>query len=93
MFHRGDEVVVEQTATWRDPATGLPGEPQAVASAFLVRHGRVKRVTRYPDLATSLAAAGLDESTEVRPRTPGPVGPPPPSDRDPSAVLSPGGAS
>ena len=84
-FQRDDEVVVEQTATWRDPDTGHPGEPQAVASAFLVRDGRVQRVTRYPDLAMALAAAELDDSTEVRP--PRPVG------RDRSAVLSPGGAS
>ena len=83
-FQRDDEVVVEQTATWRDPDTGLPGAPQAVASAFLVRDGRVQRVTRYPDLSAALAA-GLDESTEVRP--PRPVG------RDRSAILSPGEAS
>ena len=50
-FHRGDEVVVEQRATWRSPDTGQGGDPQQIASISLVRGGRVPRVTRFRDLA------------------------------------------
>ena len=66
IFQRDGEVVVEQRATWRSPHTGRPGEPQLVASAFLVRDGRVQRLTRYQDLAAALQAVGLDASHEVR---------------------------
>lgn len=64
-FQRGDEVVVEQRAIWRLPETGETGEPQKVASSFLVRGGRVQRVMRYPDLGTALTVAELDESNAV----------------------------
>ena len=80
VFHRYDEVVVEQRATWRSPHTGRSGEPQLVASAFLVRDGRVQRLTRYQDLAAALQAIGLDASHEVRqPVSPGLPPPPPPN--------------
>ena len=67
LFHRDEAVVDEQRATWRDAATGQTGEPQTVASTFLVRDGRVRRVARYGDAGAALAAAGLEASDEVRP--------------------------
>ncbi len=65
-FQQGDAEVVTQRASWRSPDTGQFGDPQEVASAFWVRDGRVQRVIRYVDLSEALAAAGLDESHEVR---------------------------
>ena len=67
VFRRGQVVVVGQRATWNDPETGLTGEPQEVASEFLVEEGRVRRVERHADLGAALAAAGLGEADEVRP--------------------------
>lgn len=61
-FRRGDRVVVEQRAAWRDPATSAFGEPRVVATVFDIRDGLVDRIARHPDLATALAAAGLDAS-------------------------------
>ncbi len=68
IFGREGRVVVEQQVIWRDPETGQPGEPQIVASTFLVDAdtGRVCHIARYPDLATALAAADLDASDEIR---------------------------
>ena len=62
-FHRAETVVVEGAAQWGDAETG----GQTVGSIFVVRDGRVSRVMRYPDLASALLAAGLDESYETRP--------------------------
>ena len=62
-FHRAETVVVEGEAQWGDAETG----GQTVGSIFVVRDGRVSRVMRYPDLASALLAAGLDESYETRP--------------------------
>ena len=67
VFHLGEAVVVEQRVRWRDAATGQAGEPRTVASAFLVRSGRVRRVARYGDVGTALAATEMEESDEVRP--------------------------
>jgi len=54
-------VVVEQAATWRDGAAGVP-----VASRFLVDAGRVSRYVRHDDgLEPALAAAGLTAADEV----------------------------
>lgn len=41
------------------------GEPQAVASVFVVRQGEVARVVRYPDVASALEAAGLTSADAV----------------------------
>ncbi len=67
-FGREGRVVVEQRAIWRDPETGQPGEPQTVASTFLVDvdTGRVCHIARYGDLTTALATADLDASDEIR---------------------------
>ena len=65
VFHRGDVVVVEEAARWRDPTTGEWGEPSVVASSFLVGGGRVRRVVRFAKLAAVLASSGLDTRDEV----------------------------
>ena len=58
-FSEADTVVVEQEAEWQSAG---PGSCQMVASVFVVDDGLVTSVVRYPDLATALRAAGLDES-------------------------------
>lgn len=62
-------VVVEQDATWADPATGAERGRAVVASAFLVADGVITRFERHDDgLPSALAAAGLRESDEVSAR-------------------------
>ena len=59
-------VVVEQDATWADPATGAERGRAVVASEFLVADGVIARFRRHDDgLPAALAAAGLRESDEV----------------------------
>jgi hypothetical protein len=65
VFHRGDVVVVEEVARWRDPTTGAWGDPSVVASGFLVAGGLVRRVVRFEGLAAALASSGLDTRDEV----------------------------
>jgi ketosteroid isomerase-like protein len=60
----GTVVVVEQSARWR-AEDGSLGEPQAAASVFRVRDGRVSSVIRYSDLASALETAGLNKSDAV----------------------------
>ena len=55
-------VVVEQRARW----SLLAGE-RTLASAFVVRGGRVTRYERFDDLDTALAAVALSEDDEVIP--------------------------
>lgn len=64
-FHRDGSVVVEQRARWRGEDTGEAGAPIVVATAFRVRDGLVARLARFDDVAAALAAAGLDEATEL----------------------------
>ena len=62
-------VVVEQDATWVDPATGAERGRAVVAARFLVVDGVIARFQRHDDgLPTALAAAGLRESDEVTAR-------------------------
>ncbi len=69
MFQRqGDRmgaVVVEQDASWPLPGSSEPGEPQVVASVFVVSNGRVNRVARHPDLASALEAGDLTVADKV----------------------------
>lgn len=58
-YHRGDATVVEQVARWNDTATGQPGEPQTVYTAFQVRDGRISRILRFDSLDDALQASGL----------------------------------
>ena len=62
-FREADKVVVEQGAEWQ---SAKPGDRQTVASVFVVDGGLAKSVVRYPDLASALRAANLDESHETR---------------------------
>jgi DNA-binding MarR family transcriptional regulator len=64
-FRRGDLVVVEQRAAWRDPATDAFGDPMPAATVFRVTDGLIARVARHPDLATALAEAGLTEADDA----------------------------
>ncbi|MEX5718872.1 nuclear transport factor 2 family protein [Geodermatophilus maliterrae] len=68
-------VVVEQDATWADPATGAERGRAVVASRFTVAGGVVTAYQRHDDgLGAALAAAGLGESDEVTARGSRPVG-------------------
>ena len=66
VFHRAGTVVAGGEARWRDAETGEINAGQSVASVFVVRDGLVARVVRYPDLASALLAAGMDEADELR---------------------------
>lgn len=66
VFHRAGTVVAGGEARWRDAETGEISAGQAVASVFVVRDGLVARVVRYPDLASALLAADMDEDDELR---------------------------
>jgi ketosteroid isomerase-like protein len=63
-FSEADTVVVEQEAEWLSAG---PSGRQMVASVFVVDDGLVTSVVRYPDLATALRAASLEESHERSP--------------------------
>ncbi len=65
VFQRQEVVVVEQDAAWPAPGADTASGPQVVASAFVVRAGRVASVMRHPDLTTALRASGLTESDRV----------------------------
>ena len=63
-------VVVEQDATWVDPATGAERGRAVVAARFRVAGGVIASFQRHDDgLPAALAAAGLRESDEVTART------------------------
>ncbi|HZH22628.1 MAG TPA: nuclear transport factor 2 family protein [Geodermatophilus sp.] len=63
-------VVVEQDATWVDPATGAERGRAVVAARFRVAGGAIASFERHDDgLPAALAAAGLRESDEVTART------------------------
>jgi ketosteroid isomerase-like protein len=58
-YARGDVVVVAQHGVWRDVATGTVVGEADVATRFVVRHGQVAELERYPDADTALRAASL----------------------------------
>ena len=64
LYRRDSAVVVEESAQWRT-ADGQLTEPQGAACVFGIRAGQVISLFRYPDVASALAAAGLDESDEA----------------------------
>jgi ketosteroid isomerase-like protein len=65
IYHRDNTVVVEQGARWQPPEAGITTEPQTVATAFVVKDGRVASIVRYPDLASALEASGLTSFDKV----------------------------
>ena len=64
-FRRGDTVVVEQYATWRNPESGAETGSQTVASVFIVTDGRIAAIARYGFLAEAVHSANMDESNEI----------------------------
>lgn len=66
LFGAGEAVVVEQRATWQEGEGGPSGEPQMIASTFLLRDGRVARIERFGGLGAALDAVGLSEVDEIR---------------------------
>jgi hypothetical protein len=65
----GGAVVVEQEATWADPATGAERGRAVVASRFLVADGVITHLQRHDEgLPAALAAAGLRHADEVTSR-------------------------
>lgn len=64
LYGRNGSAVVEESAQWRT-ADGQLTEPQGVACVFGIRDGQVTSIVRFPDVASALAAAGLDESDEA----------------------------
>ncbi len=62
LFQRGETVIVEQEAEWRNRETDAATGRERPASIFIVRGGRVASVIRHPDLAAAFAAAGLTEA-------------------------------
>jgi hypothetical protein len=66
-FARGEHVTVEQTAVWRDPATGAVTGEKTLASLFRVNDQRqVSAYARYDTLAEAFAASELDERDVAR---------------------------
>ena len=66
-FQRGEDLVVEEIATWRDPGSGQPTDPATVASVFAVDGGRVRKVIRYDTLDAALSATDPGEANEINP--------------------------
>lgn len=69
VYHRGDAVVVEQSARWPLPDHGATGSPamaaltdeQTVFTAFQVADGRITRLLRFDTLLPALEVSGLTE--------------------------------
>lgn len=61
---RGDSVVVEQMASWRDE-DGQPGDPVRVFSSFAVANGRITRILRFDSREIALRTSGLTEEDQV----------------------------
>jgi hypothetical protein len=59
------EVPWSSRTRWLDPASGEPGEPVRLATAFGLVHDRISRVLCYPDTHAALRALGLSPADEV----------------------------
>ena len=64
---RGETVVVEEAASWRDAQTGETTGAATVATVFQLDGGLVAGIFRYDGLEDALRRAGLDGSDEIRP--------------------------
>ena len=64
---RGETVVVEEAATWRDAQTGETTGAATIARVFQLDGGLVAGIFRYDGLEDALRRAGPDESDEIRP--------------------------
>jgi hypothetical protein len=65
LFGRGQTVVVEEAATWRDAQTGETTGEATVATVFVLDGGLVARIVRHDGLEDALRDAGLDRSDRV----------------------------
>lgn len=65
---RGDTVVAEGCAEWRDSYTGELVETERGALVFVIREGKVARLSVHPDLTAGLSAGGLSEADAFDPR-------------------------
>jgi ketosteroid isomerase-like protein len=65
-LHRDEPVVTAGTIELRFVDSGELAERFEAAAAFTVRDGRVARMEPHADLASALAAAGVDQADEVR---------------------------
>jgi hypothetical protein len=63
-YQRGETVIVCQYATWLGE-DGTPGDPQPVASVFVVRGNRITSISRHADQIAAFAASGLAETDRV----------------------------
>jgi limonene-1,2-epoxide hydrolase len=63
-FAKGDVVIVEQDAVWRDKAGDEMGR-QTVTTTFRIRDGKIAGIYRHDELAASLTVAGLDADDEI----------------------------
>ena len=64
-YQRGQTVIVCEQATWPGE-DGTPGDPQSVASAFVVGDDRIRSIARYGDQSAAFGATGLAETDRVR---------------------------
>ncbi len=64
-YQRGQTVVVCEQATWPGE-DGTPGDPQSVASAFVVGDERIRSIARYADQSAAFGATGLAETDRIQ---------------------------
>lgn len=64
-FARGDVVVVEYEAVWRNRAGEDMGR-RVMIVAFRIEDGRIAGISRHDDLAASLTLTGLDAADAVQ---------------------------
>lgn len=64
-YLRGETVIVCEHATWPGE-DGTPGDPQSVASVFIVHDNQIASIARYSDQVAAFAASGLGETDRVR---------------------------
>jgi len=60
VFGRGETIVVEQRAVWRDADGNITSERE-IATFFVVRDGKVARLVRYDSVEEALQATALDK--------------------------------
>ena len=65
-FAHGNQVVVEELATWLSAETGEVAGSQLVASVFKVDDGLITRIVRHDALAEALDDAALTAADEVK---------------------------
>jgi hypothetical protein len=59
VFGRGETIVVEQRAAWRDADRKVSSERE-IATVFVIRDGKIARLVRYDSVEEALRATALD---------------------------------